>query len=407
MTTSRLKIIAIAFTCMLGWQPDLRAQDNVGSQVYKKVIRSVVWVHSTRDRGLATGSGTLIDKDKRLILTNYHVVEDNPKARVFFPDFRDDQPIAEKKHYTDRASRIAIPGRVIAIDKSVDLALIQLDRIPEGTTAVPLATKVAEPGQSVHSIGNTGKSDALWGYVPGKVRQIYKHEWSAQLGSGRTLRCRGEVVETDSATNPGDSGGPLLNDRGELIGVTHGGATNAQLLSTFISLTEVRKLLKSEGVVSAKAEVPKPSVTTASKREKSVSVTDRGQLLKAETITALQSLIDELHKKNGIDLLIETYPTAPQEDAERVREMKPQDRTAYMRRWASDRGKAENVHGLVILICNDPKSLYVAVAPEARDRFPADFSNTIVKTLTDGLRDGKTDEAILTIAKSVGASLKR
>ena len=71
---------------------------------------SVVWVHSTRGRGLATGSGSLIDRGRRLVLTNYHVVEDNPRANVFFPAFRDGQPVSEKKYYLDRASRLGIPG---------------------------------------------------------------------------------------------------------------------------------------------------------------------------------------------------------------------------------------------------------------------------------------------------------
>jgi V8-like Glu-specific endopeptidase len=378
--------------------PSLRADDGDGAKVYKKVIHSVVWIHSTRDRGLATGSGTLIDQKKRLILTNYHVVEDNPRAKVFFPDFRDDKPIAEKRHYSDRASRLAISGRVIAIEKSVDLALIQLDRLPEGTNAVSLAAKTPEPGQSVHSIGNTGKSDALWGYVPGKVRQVYKHEWSAQLGSNRLLRCRGEVVETDSATNPGDSGGPLLNDAGELVGVTHGGATNAQLLSTFISLTEVKKVLKSEGVTTVKADPPKV--------EKAKSVADGGKFFSAETLKKLQSNVDELHEKKQVDLLVETFASAPKDDLEKARGMKADERLAYARSWATKRGMAEKVSGVVIIVSADPKMLYIAFSPDSRARFPDDFNGKLVKVLTEGLTSGKADDAILEVAKMIGESVK-
>ncbi len=385
--------------------PTLRADDSDGSKVYKQVIHSVVWVHSTRDRGLATGSGTLVDKQKRLVLTNYHVVEDNPRAKVYFADFRDGKAIAEKKHYTDRADRLAISGRVIATEKTVDLALIQLDRLPEDATAVPVAPKVPEPGQSVHSIGNTGKSDALWGYVPGKVRQVYKHQWSAQLGSNRVLRCRGEVVETDSATNPGDSGGPLLNDKGELIGVTHGGATNAQLLSTFISLTEVQKLLKSEGVKGTKVEVSKPADPPA-KREKPAQVADGGKLFTAETVKKLQTAVDELREKHKVDLLVETFSAVPKEDLEKVRDMKPSDRTAYARSWATKRGKAENISGIVVLICNDPKTLYIAISPDAKAKFPDDFNPKLVKAMTDGLKNEKADAAILEVAKLVGENIK-
>ncbi|MBX3399727.1 MAG: trypsin-like peptidase domain-containing protein [Gemmataceae bacterium] len=397
MSPVRRVCVALA---VLTASPVARADDNEGSKVYKKTIPSVVWIHSTRDRGLATGSGTLVDKQKRLVLTNYHVVEDNPRAKVFFPDFRDDKPIAEKKHYTDRAARLAIPGRVIALEKSVDLALIQLDRIPDGTNAVPLATKTPEPGQSVHSIGNTGKSDALWGYVPGKVRQVYKHQWSAQLGPGRILRCRGEVVETDSATNPGDSGGPLLNDKGELVGVTHGGATNAQLLSTFISLSEVQKVLKSEGVSTAKADTPKADPP------KTKVVADGGKFFSAETMKKLQASIDELKEKKQVDLLVETFAAAPKEDLEKVRGMTASERLAYARSWATKRGMAEKVSGVVVIVSADPKMLYVAFSPDSRSRFPDDFNGKLVKTLTEGLTNEKADAAILEIAKMIGETVK-
>ncbi len=379
------------------------AQDNAGSKVYKQTIPSVVWIHSTRDRGYSTGSGSLIDVKKKLVLTNYHVVEDNPRAKVYFPDFRNEKPIAEKSHYTDRAGRLAISGRVIAIEKSVDLALIQLDRIPDDAKAIPLSKSVAEPGQSVHSIGNTGKSDALWGYVPGKVRQVYKHQWSAQLGSNRVLRCRGEVVETDSATNPGDSGGPLLNDQGELIGVTHGGATNAQLLSTFISVSEVKKLLQKEGVGGAKPSNPEPDKPA---RQKALTLHDGGKFWTADTTKKLQTGIDELFTKHKLDLLVETYPSAPNEDLVRVQKMTAADRTAYMRSWVTRRGKAESVRGVVIIICSDPKSLYVAISPDEKKRFPEEFATKLAKVLTDGLKDQKADQAILEVLRLTTQSLK-
>ena len=63
-----------------------------------------------------------------------------------------------------------------------------------------------------------------------------------------------KVVETDSATNPGDSGGPLLNAKGELVGVTQGGAINAQLVSTFIDVSEVKSLLTTKAVKDVKAD---------------------------------------------------------------------------------------------------------------------------------------------------------
>ena len=86
-----------------------------GAKVYKQSILSVVWIHSTRPNGLATGSGSLIDAERRLVLTNFHVVEENAKVMVFFPAFREGQPIPEKQYYADRVKRLGVPGKVVAL----------------------------------------------------------------------------------------------------------------------------------------------------------------------------------------------------------------------------------------------------------------------------------------------------
>ena len=62
------------------------APTEAGVEVYRKVLRSTVWVH--RPGGQITGSGSLVDKGRRLVLTNYHVVGDNKHMTVFFPVFQ-------------------------------------------------------------------------------------------------------------------------------------------------------------------------------------------------------------------------------------------------------------------------------------------------------------------------------
>ena len=67
------------------------------------------------------------------------------------------------------------------MDKEGDLALIRLDRVPDGVPALSSRATSPDPGQTVHSIGNPGKSGALWVYTPGKVRQVYSKKWKAKL----------------------------------------------------------------------------------------------------------------------------------------------------------------------------------------------------------------------------------
>ncbi len=367
-----------------------------GAKVYKGAAPSTVWIHSTRDKGLATGSGTLIDKERRLVLTNYHVVQENPNAKVFFAVLRDGQPVSEKQYYLDRARRLSIPGKVILFNKKADLALIQLDSLPDKVEAVPLATGSPEPGSSTHAIGNAGKSGALFGYIKGTVRSVYQKEWKAEIAPRRVLTFEAKVVETDSPTNPGDSGGPLLNDKGELIGVTEGGAINAQLISTFVDVSEVKKLLESKAVRDLKVE--KPAVKEV--RETALTVKDEAKLFGADAIKEANAALAELFK-GKVDVMVETYASGPKDKQEELKNATAEKRTALFREWTHYRMNKLDVTGFGILICSDPKFLYVDISPDAVKLFPEKFELKVRDAILKGMKDGKPDEGLKAAVKLI------
>src|SRR3954467_2735204 len=118
-------LLTLAFLAGLGL-PACRA-DDVGSTVYQKVLRSVVWIHSPRGGGkLVTGSGSLIDHKHRLVLTNYHVVGETERATVMFPVFQKGKLAAEREFYIERIRRDGIRAKVLARDRRCDLAILQL-----------------------------------------------------------------------------------------------------------------------------------------------------------------------------------------------------------------------------------------------------------------------------------------
>lgn len=359
-----------------------------GAKVYKKVVPGVVWIHSKRDAGLATGSGSLIDKDRRLVLTNYHVVYETPTAKVFFPHFRDGQPVAEKDYYRDRAKRLAIDASVIAVDKKADLAILQLASLPDDAEAIPLAAGSPDPGDTVHSIGSAGKSDALFGYVKGAVRQVYKKEWKAEIEPKKVASFEARVVETDSATNPGDSGGPLLNAGGELVGVTQGGALNAQLVSTFIDVSEVKKLLATKAVKELRAEKPE-----AKKERATPTVSDEAKLFSDDAVKAANAALAELFKAD-LDVMIETHSVATENEKllENLRKKK-EEREAYMKTYTRSRMVLKEAD-VGIVIVKDPKTLYVELTGPAEKLFPDDTTKKLVGVLTDGLKANKPDDAL-------------
>lgn len=373
---------------------------DVGASAYRQVLPSTVWIHSDRGNGrLATGSGSLVDKGRRLVLTNYHVVGDVKRATVFFPDFGPDKKaIPERKHYTDRANKLGISGEVVELDKEGDLALIRIDKVPEGAVELPLAAASPDPGQAVHSLGNPGKSGALWVYTPGKVRQVYSKKWRAALDERTTLTFQAKVIETDSPTNPGDSGGPLVNDKGELVGVTQGGALDAQALSIFVDLSEVKRLINRRSVQALRStdtvSTTQPKDPPKAKREAPLKSKDDAKFFSEEAWAKVAATAEKLLKEKGLDLMIETYATPPKLDADKVKAMSAAERTKFFKEYAQDRVKAEKIVGLYIVINKNPGSLYVDLAEAAKGKVPEEVVTKVKDTMLKAFGAQKFDSGL-------------
>ena len=397
-------MLAAALAAPAAQKTDPLGPKDAGATVYKKVLPSTVWVHSDRGGGkLATGSGTLIDRGRRLVLTNYHVVGNVKKATVFFPDYgKDKRAIPERQHYLDRAGRLGIPGEVVELDKEGDLALIRLERVPEGVPELKLAAESPQPGQAVHSIGNPGKSGALWVYTPGKVRQVYSKKWRAKLDERTILTFEAKVVETDSPTNPGDSGGPLVNDAGELVGVTQGGALDADSLSIFVDLSEVKRLVGRRSVQAlrsaepASSSQPPPPTKEPAKprRESALRSTDEAKFFGADAWKKVQPAADKLLKEKDVDLLIQVLPVPPTSTPRKVGTMSAKDREKYFEDIAKERLKAEKINGVYLLVCKNPPHVHLEVAGPAASTFPSGFGSRLLKTFVDGLKAKKYDAAL-------------
>ncbi len=144
--------------------------------------------------GSGAGSGTVIDREGH-ILTNYHVVGGAREVSVTLAG-------GEERE-----------GRVIGVDPENDLAVIKLDPRGLHLTVIPFGRSAdLLVGQKVLAIGNPfALSRTLTtGVVSGLGRPV-------RADSGAIIQ---EMIQTDASVNPGNSGGPLLNSRGEMIGIT-------------------------------------------------------------------------------------------------------------------------------------------------------------------------------------------
>jgi S1-C subfamily serine protease len=173
---------------------------NIG--VYKKALPSVVNITSTEvvccdfffrpvpQQG--QGSGFIIDNQGH-ILTNYHVIDDAQTVEV---------TLWNKKHY--QAKRIGV-------DPVHDVALLQITGAQNLQPATLADSTQLLVGQRVYAIGNP------FGFSGTMTRGMISAIRSVQLPSGNRIE---DAIQTDASVNPGNSGGPLLNSHGDVIGIT-------------------------------------------------------------------------------------------------------------------------------------------------------------------------------------------
>ena len=181
----------------VGDQALLDAYSNAVIRVTERVGPAVVRVETgskapgTRDRG-GLGSGIVISPDG-LVLTNSHVVGSSRQIRL-----RDNEGIV-----TD--------ARVLGVDPDTDLALLRADGARDLHYASLGNSQNLRRGQLVVAIGNPlgFESTVTAGVVSALGRSI-------RSVSGRTIE---DVIQTDAALNPGNSGGPLVSSSAEVIGI--------------------------------------------------------------------------------------------------------------------------------------------------------------------------------------------
>jgi S1-C subfamily serine protease len=177
---------------------DTEEQQNIA--VYKKALASVVNITSTQvafdffygpvpQQG--QGSGFILDK-QGLILTNNHVIDNAQRVEV---------TLSDKHKYK---------ATVLTVDKNHDLALLKIDA-PNLMPATLSDSRSLAVGQRVYAIGNPfGLSGTMTRGIISAIRSIRGPQ-------GNPIE---DAIQTDASVNPGNSGGPLLNSRGEVIGIT-------------------------------------------------------------------------------------------------------------------------------------------------------------------------------------------
>jgi putative serine protease PepD len=213
------------------------------TQIYQRDSSGVVAIKAVTSEGEDSGTGIVLNGEG-LILTNDHVVEGASSITVS----------------PGKSSSVTRTATLVGEEANDDLALIRID--PSGLGLKPLnlvSSSSVQVGDAVYAIGNPyGLDETLTrGIVSALGREIAAPDGAKITGA----------IQTDAALNPGNSGGPLLNEAGEVIGVNSQIASDASrsegsqpgstgvgfAIASNLVAAAVKKIEAGEGVSSASA----------------------------------------------------------------------------------------------------------------------------------------------------------
>ena len=209
---------------------DVTITDTGIADAVEKVYDSVVTVKNyVRNQLYSTGSGFVFKVDNKYgyILTNYHVISGGNEVSVVFTNNKDEKvTIVGYDEYSDIA--------VLAVDKSLVLATAQLGSSNDmriGDTTFAVGTPV---DSSVYSWSVTR------GILSGKDRMVQVDNYVMS------------VLQTDTAINSGNSGGPLCNSNGEVIGITNMKLASSQIEGMGFAIPIEDAVKNAETIISGK-----------------------------------------------------------------------------------------------------------------------------------------------------------
>ncbi|MEN6452415.1 MAG: trypsin-like peptidase domain-containing protein [Thermoguttaceae bacterium] len=209
-------VLLSAATIML--MPPAGVADEALVKLSEKIGMSVV--HLETEKGI--GSGFIAGED--IVVTNYHVVEECERLTVKFP-----------------GGVFAIAKGVLHLDQAKDIAVVKVTARPELMRRLAISRTLPKQGEDVAAFGNPQALD--FSVTRGIVSAIREAAFLNDLDLGK--RFEGTWIQTDASISPGNSGGPLVNYRGEVVGINTFSRIKSQNLNFAISCLDIQKAVDS------------------------------------------------------------------------------------------------------------------------------------------------------------------
>lgn len=183
---------------------DVTINDTGIAEAVQKVYDAVVVVSTYRDNTyVASGTGFVYrqEGDTYYLLTNYHVIEDGNNVTVTFTDGS------------------VVETEIVGHDQYSDIAVLSLESDKDLVVAELGDNEESRVGDTAFAVGAPLDNAYSWtvtrGIISGKDRMV-----EVSLNNSNTNDYIMKVMQTDAAINSGNSGGPLCNANGEVIGIT-------------------------------------------------------------------------------------------------------------------------------------------------------------------------------------------
>jgi S1-C subfamily serine protease len=198
---------ALAFTG-LGVADAMGPTVLTSTQIASKVDPGLVDIVTTLgyQNGEAAGTGQVLTSTGE-VLTNNHVINGATSIKA-----------------TDIGTGRTYTAKVVGYDKTGDVAVLQLQNA-SGLQTVTLSSSAAQVGDKVTALGNAGGKGGTPSEATGKVTSLNQAITAADEGATNAERLTG-MTQTNVPIQPGDSGGPLLNTAGEVVGMNTAASTS-------------------------------------------------------------------------------------------------------------------------------------------------------------------------------------
>ena len=218
------------FLCSVALSP---AHAYTPKQIYQKAGPGVVFIFASKGSSKGSGgTGSIISRDG-YIITNAHIFvkKDSSELLSDISIFLKPKRVTGD-HKTDLAK--GYKGKIIAYDIPLDLALIKIVNPDRALSTVPFAdSEIVEIGDQVYAIGHP-EQGGLWSLTTGVISAHWRNYGGVP---GKHL------FQTDASINRGNSGGPLLDEMGTMVGIN---SMIARKAADGLTITDVNFSIRSK-----------------------------------------------------------------------------------------------------------------------------------------------------------------